>query len=462
MSRLYAVKGVSMKVVVGGAGKLGSSLIHELYHEGHKVTVIDTIEATLDKIQNQEDVQTVVGSITSIDIQQEADVKNCDVFIAATDSDEVNVTGAIIARMLGAKHTMARMRDIEYASYTGFVRDSLGISYLMNPEYDVARHLAEMLEYPAVYGLERFISGNITMMEGVPRQGSHLIGMNLRSFRRHYPSLIITAVERDNDVFIPGGDFTLQGHDRILATGLSQDLRELYSEFANNRTRLESVLIVGGGRIAHYLLGRIHRSHFKITLIERDEARAMALAAEFPEVRVIIGDGTDLTVLDELQLEKLDIMFALTGMDEQNVMLSLYADSKGVTRTVCKVNRTNMLPLLSSLGLQTIITPHSLAAVGAMRYIRSRDSAQAFAMDAHYRLMNDRVNVLEYKLLKESNLLGIPISELSLHPETLVAFIYRKGKIIFPQGSDVFHKGDRIALVTKSTQHTDLEELIWT
>lgn len=449
-----------MEIVVGGAGKLGSSLVHELYLEGHNVTVIDVDPLTLDRIILKDDVQTIEGSITSIDLQKFAEVQSADIYISATDSDEVNMTGAIIAKRLGAKHTLARVRDTEYASHTGFVRDQLGISYLINPELESARHLAEMLQFPAIFALERFISGDIIMMEGQLRPDSNIVGLDLKSFRKLYPSLIITAVVREGEIYIPGGDFKLGIEDRIQVTGSSEDLRQLYTQFANFNTKFNNILIIGGGRISEYLLSLIQQSNFKITLIEKDEDRAMDLAAEFPKVRVIKGDGTDYSILEELHMEDFDFVLALTGMDEQNVMLGLYAQAHNVPRSAIKVNRTGMLHLLTSLDLQTVITPHSIAAENAMRYIRARNSAINYSMDAHYKLMNNQVHAFEYKLLKSNNLLGTRIMDLKFKEDTLIAFIFRTGKVIFPSGADMLQKGDRIALITKETDYTDLEDFI--
>ncbi len=449
-----------MQIIVGGGGKVGSSLAHELSHEGHNVLLIDVNQSAINKVIELNDVNSMIGSITSIDLQKKAGVAACDVFVAVTNSDEVNITAAIIAKNLGAKHTIARVRDTEYASHIGFMRNSLGISYLVNPEYETARHLGAMLQFPAAYALERFISGNVVMMEGEIAQGSFLNGVNLIEFRKKFPSLIITAVARGEDISIPSGTFVLKSEDRILVTGLMKDLQNLYAQFPESKNHFKNILIVGGGRITYYLLRYLQKSKIRIDLVEINESRANELAGEFPEIRVVIGDGTEHLVLDELHHDELNLLLALTGMDEQNIMISLYALSKKIPRIMTKVNRTDLLPLLAGFDLQTTVTPHLIACEGIMRYIRARGNTRNSQIEALYRLMNNRVLAIEFNVPKDSKLIDTPIKDLEFRNESLIAFIFREGKVIFPHGSSELKPHDRVAIMTKDLDITSLDDAI--
>lgn len=449
-----------MQIVIGGLGKVGTALCHELSHEGHDVTALDTNENVLTKAIEREDIRTITGSITSIDLQLEANMPSCDVFIAATSSDEVNITAAMIASKLGAKHTVARVRDTEYGAHMAFMRESLGISYLINPEFEAARYLAEMLQFPAVYAMERFVNGNVTMMEAELAEDSDLIGKDLVHFRQSYPSLLVTAVAREDEIHIPSGSFILEGHDRIQVTGQMNDLRQLYNQFTKAKKRYKKILIIGGGRIAHYLLQFLAKSHLEITLIEKNPQRANHLAGEFPQISVLVGDGTDHELLDETDLTSFDILLNLTGMDEENIMISLHAAAQGVARTVTKVTRVGMLPLLASFDLQTILTPHRIAGEGLMRYIRARGHSNESDIEAVYHLMSNRLEAVEFTAPKEARSLYAPLKDLELKPGILVGLIYRKGQIIFPSGADVLKARDRVIVISKEMTLKNLDDIL--
>ncbi|MDD7401178.1 MAG: Trk system potassium transporter TrkA [Eubacteriales bacterium] len=449
-----------MQIVIGGLGKVGTFLCHELSHEGHDVTVLDINENVLTKAIEREDIRTITGSITSIDLQVEATIPSCDVFIAATSSDEVNITAAMIASKLGAKHTVARVRDTEYGAHMAFMRESLGISYLINPEFEAARYLAEMLQFPAVYAMERFVNGNVTMMEAELASDSDLVGKDLVHFRQSYPSLLVTAVAREDEIFIPSGAFILESHDRIQVTGQMAELRQLYNQFTKAKKRYKKILIIGGGRIAHYLLQYLPKSSLEITLIEKNTKRASLLAGEFPHISVLVGDGTDHELLDETDLNSFDILLNLTGMDEENIMISLHAAATGVARTVTKVTRVAMLPLLASFDLQTILTPHRIAGEGLMRYIRARGHSNESDIEAVYHLMSNRLEAVEFTAPKEARSLNIPLKVLDLKPGVLVGLIYRKGQIIFPGGTDVLKARDRVIVISKEMTLKNLDDIL--
>lgn len=449
-----------MRIIIGGMGKFGAYLCGELCHEGHEITVIDINTDVLERAMESYDVRTVEGSITSIDVQNEAEMSSAEVFMALTASDEVNITSSIIARQLGAKHTVARLRDQEYGAHMGFMRNNLGISYLLNPDYGAARYLAEMLQFPAVYAMERFINGAVTMMEADLAPESQLTGMNLINLGQLYPSLLVTAVARGEDIYIPRGKFVLQAHDIIQVTGNLGDLRRIYQEFQAAKKHYRNVLIVGGGRITYNFLRILAKSKLKICVIERDEERAMQLAGEFPQVEIIIGDGTDHKILAEANIQDYDIMLALTGLDELNMMINLHAQKSNVPRTVTKISRLEMLHLAQDFDLQTIVTPHRLAGEDIMRYIRAMDRSANTDVDAVYHLMNNRIEAVEMHVPKDSAVINKEIKDLKIKGGFLIAYIYRQGQVIIPHGKDKIRLHDRVVVISLGHRLLDLDEIL--
>lgn len=449
-----------MKIVIGGCGKIGQVLCQDLCNEGHEVTLIDIRQSVIDKMIEKFDVSGMTGSITSYDVQVEAGCSEAQVFIAATPSDEVNIIGAIIAKKLGTPYTIARVRDPEYGTHLSFTRDILGVSRLLNPEMEAARNLADILQFPAAYGIERFVGGHVIMIEGQVQENSMLDGIDLIRFREQFPSLLVCGVSRDNEVHIPGGAFTLKNGDRIQVTGEVKDLELLYRRLGTFSGKLRSLLIIGGGRITHYLLRILQKSPFKITVVEHKENVAMELAGTYPDVRVIIGDGTDYETLQELNFEHFDAVAALTGVDEENIMIGMYASNLHVPRIFTKINRTEMLKILKNAGLQTIITPKRIASDGILRIVRALQNSEGSNVEKLYRLLNNQMEALEFTVSKDSAAIGIPLMDLKLKPDILIAFIFRKGHIIYPGGRDTIQPADRIVVVTKSMNFDDLDDIL--
>lgn len=449
-----------MKIVVCGAGKIGETLCLDLCQEGHDLMLIDREESVLERMIARADISGVVGNAAAQDVMLEAGVPDADAFISMTSSDEVNLISAIIANKLGAKHTIARIRNPEYSAHMSFMRGTLGLTRLINPDLEAARDIARTLSFPGAYGVETFVNGRANMIEVKVPDDSEFDGVCLKDLRTNYPTLLICAVSREEDVYIPNGDFVISSGDRLQFTGNFKDMRAFYNALRTYQGKLKSILIVGGGRITHYLLDFLQGTKRRVMVIERDERIAEQLATSFPKTEVIHGDGTDFKFLDEHHIEHFDTLVAMTGVDEENAVINLFANKRGVPRSIIKVSRTEMLEIFPSSGLQTIITPKRIVADSVLRQIRALENSQGSNVEELYRLFNNRVEALEFTAKEGARCLNTPLMQLETKDDVLLAFIYRNSQMIFPGGRDMILPGDRVIVITKSKNFDDLDDIL--
>ncbi len=448
-----------MDIVVVGAGKMGQELCLLLASEGHNITLIEKNAEKLNALLERTDITGIVGNGSFYEIQRRANVPSCDVFIAVTEQDEVNIISCVIANRMGAKYTVARIRTPEYAEQD-FAYRNLGISLMVNPEREAAREIFRTIQFPAALTVEPFAEGRVNMVQLQLTANSPLIGMNMIAFRKRFPGLIIAAIQDENGSTIPSGETTLNPGQHFYVLGEHHDLRMLYAE-VGGLSRIKSVLIVGGGRISRYVLDMHRKTSKHIKLIESKEMIAGDLAEEFPNVEVIFGDGTDQEVLKEEKISAYDCLMAMTGIDEENIILSMFAASHGVPRTITKVNRLALLPIAYSVGVQTIITPVNLGATAIIRYVRSISNAtQSSNIEAMYRLSSSNVEVLQFYVRSSFRGIDQPLSDLQFKGDVLVAIIVRDKRIIIPTGQDTIQTGDRILLVTSQSTANDLNDFV--
>ena len=449
-----------MKIVIAGGGKVGEAICIDLAAEKHDVYVIDKDPRVVDRMMSIADVAAIAGNAASMDIQREVGVQDCDVFLAVTALDELNIIASIIANKLGAKFTVARVRNPEYSSNLDFVQGSLGISMMVNPELEAARSVALSIRFPSALGIETFANGRVQMVGVRVSEHSTLVGMQLSRFREIYGTVLICVIERGKDVFIPEGRTVLMGGDVIHVTGSIKELSSLYKNAGCFTGKIHSAMIVGGGRITKYLLQIISRQGLDVCVIESDEAEAEKMAAEFPNVKVVVGDGTDHSLLDEQRIDVYDCFVALTGNDEENLLTSLYATTKKVPKTVTKVNRTSLVGVLRDMGLQTIVTPKRLVSDNIIRFVRGLNDTLDSKVEAMYRIIDGRVEALEFEILNESRATGVPLKDLKLKKNILISYIVREGRLIFPTGNDEIRPGDHLIAVTTERDFFEVDNLL--
>lgn len=449
-----------MDIVIVGAGKMGQELCKSLSNEGHNITMIEKNPDRLQHALESFDITGVVGNGSFYEIQRRADVGQADIFISVTEQDEVNIISCVIANKMGAKYTVARVRTPEYAEHMDFASNNLGISLMVNPEREAAREIFRTLQYPAALDIEPFANGRVNMVQLQITEASRLNRMNMIAFRREFPGLITVMIRQGENSIIPSGETTFCPGQFFYVLGKHSDLSELYREIGG-LSRIDSVLIVGGGRVSRYVLDMHRKTSKHIKIIESQEINANDLAENFPNVEVILGDGTDQSILREENIGAYDCVMSMTGIDEENIILSMFANQMGVPRTITKVNRTALLPIAMSVGMQTVITPVNQGATAIIRYVRSISNAsQSSNIEALYRVTHSDVEVMQLFVRPNFRALNRPLSEIPFVDSILVALIVRQEEIIIPTGSDRILAGDRILIVSKTRVANDLNDLI--
>jgi trk system potassium uptake protein TrkA len=448
-----------MRIVIVGAGKVGAVLCSDLSREGHEITLIEQKEDRLQNMMEQFEILGVQGNGAFYDVQMEAAVDKADMFISVTPMDEVNIISCVIAKKLGAQHAIARVRTPEHAAHMGFVRDNLGITRMINPDLEAAQEIYRMIRYPSALSVEPFAGNRINLVELLVTPDAVLHGMDLAGLRRKFQSLLVCMVVRGDETIIPKGDTRLMDGDRVFIIGKPQDMGTLYRQMGTV-DRIRSVLIVGGGRICRYLLELLREWKLDIKVIESNPDTAEDMAVAFPEVSVIHGDGTDQGMLDTENIQGYDCVVSLTGIDEENILVSMFAASRKVPRNITKVNRTNLLDMLKGMGLQSVITPADIVTTNILRVVRAISNSEGSKVEALYRLKGSSAEVMLFRLPDNPGLVGKPIRELDLKPGTLIAAILHGQQLTIPTGSDVMQAGQHVLVVSSKGAWDDIEEIL--
>jgi len=449
-----------MKIVIAGGGKIGEVLCRELSIENNDIVLIEKNPERLERIINKNDITGLVGNGADYNSLVESGVKNCDIFISVTPKDEINIIGAIIAKRMGATHTIARVRNPEYAGHMGFVRESLGISMMINPEFEAAKDISRVIRFPEALTVEQFANGRVNIVEVAIKSNEGLDGISLVDFRKSYKNLLICAVKRNNETFIPSGETVLKPSDHIFVTGGRKDLTEFYHKLGYEDTKVSSALIVGGSKIAYYLMKMLSKSRMEIKLIEKNKEKARELSEEFPKVVVIKGDGSNQEFLKEERIQQYDSVITLTGFDEENILISLFASTLNTKKIITKVNRTDLLKILDNVDLQTIITPQRIIASKILRFVRSLGDTQVSNVEALYRIADNKVEALQFKIKESSRVINIPLKDLETKTDLLIAYIVRDKQLIFPSGEDEIKTGDRVIVVTTTKKFDDIDDIL--
>ena len=449
-----------MKILIAGAGKVGYSVADMLSDEGHDITVIDRDPETINHLSNDLDVICVEGNATNPETLLEAGAAEADLLMAATEQDEVNMICGIAARKLGTKHVIARIRDPEYLSQTEFLREVLGLSVILNPEYECAKEISRMLRFPSAVRVDAFSKGSVEIIEHRVPGNSRLDGMQLKRLPKEFGAkVLVGVVERGGDALIPNGDFVLRAGDKLSVSGASRELRKFFVALGLYRRPVKDVMIMGGGRISVYLTKLLQESGMNITVIDRDK-RCDLLCDLIPNAHIICGDATRSEVLLEEGIRGTDAFVALTGDDGDNIITSMYAKHHAVPKIVTKVNREHFTGILESSGLDSIVTPKELVAQQITRYVRAMNNSMGSSMETLYRLADGKVEALEFKVGEGSACVGIPLKDLRLKPNILISAVIRGSRSIIPDGETVIRPGDHAVIVTAAGRLKDLDAIV--
>lgn len=440
-----------MKIAIVGDGKVGFALTVQLSKEGHDVVVIDSNKALLDEIQQSLDVSVVHGNGATERVQRMANVDNSDLLIAATSADETNILCCIVARKLGCKRTIARVRNPDYYNQLSHLKEDLGLNMMINPESATANEIYRLLQFPSFLKRDSFAKGRVEIVEVELREDSPLNGAKLYQLSQKVRvKVLVCAVERGNEVFIPDGSFQLQTGDRLSFTASSSDLAKLIRNLGLTQKKIRSAMIIGGSRIAFYLAESLINSGVSVKLIEIDEQKCVELADMLPKATIIHADGSEKAVLDSEGLAQTDAVITLTDIDEENLIISMYANFLGTYKVITKINRTEYSEVLSGKGIDCVVSLKDLCCTNIVRYVRALGNRKGESALSLHRLVGDKVEALEFRATAQLPQLGRRLADVKLKPNTLLACLNRRGKTIIPQGTDTIEKDDIVVVVADS------------
>ena len=450
-----------MNIVIVGDGKVGATLVEHLSQEGHDVVVIDRDQKIVEQMVNSFDVMGICGNGANCEVQLEAGVDTCDLFISATSSDELNILSCLMAKKAGAGHTIARVRNPDYLKQISFFKDALGLSMVVNPEYDAANEIAKVLRFPNAINIETFYRGLVDLVELKIDTNNPLCNMQLTDiFNKFDVKILVCAVQRKNQVIIPRGDFILQAGDKIHVTAPRGVLVSFLKKLKIYKHRTKDIMIIGGGKMGYYLARQLcETGGYNVKIIESNAERCEKLCTLLPDADIIYGDGTDRAILLEQGLEGQDAFVALTTIDEENIISAMYASSLGVSKTVAKVNRVSY-EVLESIGMDSAVSSKAIAANRIVAFVRAlENSGEESSVQTLYKLVGGQVEALEFKITADFSEIDIPLRDLRLKRDTLIACIIRNHKVIYPGGNDCIELGDRVVIVTKSNHISSINEI---
>jgi len=452
-----------MRIIIVGCGKVGYTLAEQLSNENHEVTMIDVNSQTLQDAISILDVSGIVGNGTSYRTQVEAGVEEADLLIAVTDRDEINLLSCLIAKKAGKCQTIARVRNPEYYEEISFIKEELGLSMSINPEWAAASEIARLIHYPSAFEVDTFAKGRVNLLRIQIPESSVLHHMKLMDFPSKVSrDVLICIVEREDQVIIPNGSFELLEGDMISIILPMEKAFHFFHQIGIQTKPIKNVLIAGGGTISYYLAKQLEKSKVKTKIIELDRKRCELLSERLPDTMIIQGDATDKQLLLEEGIVQADAMASLTDLDEENIMLSLYAHQvSSAKKTMTKINKINFEEVIRELPIGSMICPKNITAEYIIRYVRSmQNSYNSSNVEALYRMANGRVEALEFKVGENAKVIRKPLMELSLKDNLLICSISRRGIILTPGGKDQILPGDGVIVVTTHKGLNGIDDII--
>ncbi len=452
-----------MNIVLVGCGKIGKTLTKALLKENHDIIVIDSNEKVIESVSNTFDVIAIHGNGTSYDLLLQAGVDKCDLFIAMTGSDEFNMLSSFIAKKMGAKHTVARIRDSKYSTPDfDYIKQNLDISLTVNPELMTAQFLYNVLKLPSAISVETFSSGELEIIELVVKKGLPIIGIPLYEIKKKFPlNYLICAVERNGEVIIPNGSFVIEENDKIDVIVSYFEAHKLLKLFGFEKIHVKDVMIIGASKTAYYLTKALVSSNNSVTVVDKDKKQCENFIEEIKNgVTMVCGDGMTKDVLLENGLSSTDAFVALTGNDEQNILMSLGAIENECDKVITKINNQDLNAISNKMGIECIVSPKEVVANALIRYARAIETSEGSKIETLYSIMNGTAEALEFIVLDDFKYANIPLKELTLSKNTIIAGITRESKNVIPGGDDVILPNDKVIVITAGNTINDLAEII--
>lgn len=450
-----------MKIIVVGAGKTGVGLVKNLTDEGHEVIMVDYDAQKVTEVCNSHDVMGVVGNGMSFSLLEEAGLSEADVLITVTGSDEQNLLCSLFAKKVENCSTIARVRNPIYIRETEFLRNRIGLSLIINPEYSTSAEIYRLLKFPSAIDINTFAKGKAEMLTFKVAKDSVLDGKNLTFVRSKVESdVLVCCVERGGEYHIPSGDFVLSAGDKATIIIPPRKSLSFFKKIRVETHSVKDVLIAGGGTVSQYLASQLLADNISVKIIEANAKRCDQLADALPGAIIINGDASDKDLLLEEGLLTVGAFLALTGFDEENIILSLYAKEMTEAKVITKVDKIEFDEVINKLNLDSVIYPGDITAENILRFVRSKQNAMGNNVENLYKLVEDKVEALEFKIGYNAPVTGRPIKELNLKNNLIICGIIHKGKLILPAGDSVIEAGDSIIVVTSHKKLNDVGDIL--
>ena len=453
--------GQGLNIIIVGCGKVGTTLVEELSQEGHAITIVDKDYQNVQTIANMYDVMGICGNGASYSVLKEAGIEGTDLIIAVTESDELNLLCCTVAKRVGNCAAIARVRNPEYNKEIGYLRDKLGLAMIINPEYEAAVEAARILYLPSALEVNTFAHGQAELIKFKIPEGNILDGMTIKDIGQHIDTkVLICAVERNGEVYIPDGNFTLVAGDVASFVSSRKKVKEFLVTIGFNTNKVKDTMIIGGGKSTYYLAKRLIRNGISVKIIESDRTRCEELSKLLPKAIIINGDGTDEDLLKEEGIEYVESFVPLTGIDEENILLTLFARQVSEAKVITKINRINFRDVINTLDLGSVVYPKYITAEAIIAYVRAKNASKDSNIETLYHMFDHRVEAIEFRVDDESGVTDIPFKDLHLKKNLLVSFINRNGDIIIPSGNDCIRLGDTVMIVTTHTGFYDIQDIL--
>lgn len=451
-----------LKIIIIGCGKVGRTLIEQLRREGHDITIIDKDRERISQLSNVFDIMGIVGNGASYSVQKEAGIDTADLIIAVTGSDELNLLCCTIAKQVGNCAAIARVRTPDYSRESDYLREKLGLALIINPELEVARDMARILYLPSSLEVTSFAHGQAELIKYAIPVGSPMAGLKIMDLEgKLHISILIGAVERDDEVMIPSGNFILHTGDKLSFVASHKQARDFFKHLGLDSHSVRDTLIIGGGRASYYLAKQLIASGISVKIIEANFERCEELSILLPEAIIINGDGTDQQLLKEEGIETTQSFVPLTGIDEENILLTLYAKQVSNAKVITKLNRITFTDVIDSLDLGSVIYPKYITSEAIIAYVRAKSASMHSNIETLYHMYESRVEAIEFVVSEESEeITNIPFRDMKLKDHLLVCFINRNGQIIIPSGSDFIQKNDTVMIITTHTGFTQISDIL--
>lgn len=460
-SRKNAVKG--LQIIIVGCGKVGRTLVEQLSREGHDITIVDKNAEKVQTISSLYDVMGVTGNGASYSVQMDAGIENSDLLIAVTDSDELNLLCCTVAKRVGDCAAIARVRTPDYSVEAGYLRDKLGLAMIINPELEASREIGRILYVPTALEVNSFAHGQAEMIKIKVPENNMLAGKKIVRIGKEVDFLdkiLICAVERGDEVYIPSGDFKIEGGDIVSFVAPRMQAKVFLERIGFKTNQVKDCMIIGGGKAAYYLALQLLHMGISVKIIERDKERCEELSVLLPKAVIINGNGSDEELLKEEGLSRVESFVPLTGIDEENIMLTMYARHVSNAKVITKINRIAFREVINSLELGSVIYPRYITAEAIIAYVRAKKESMDSNIETLYHLFDSRVEAIEFRVYKESAVTGTPLMKLNLKNNLLISFINRDSEIIIPSGHDTIEVGDTVMIVTTHTGFNDLQDIL--